>query len=297
MNQTTAFLKRHSLVIGILLMFALTWPIDLANSGVLPIKFPFLVYLFLGWGFGIASVIMTGLTLGKDGVITLLKRFLIWRVGWKWYLAPFLLAPALIVGGVYLNAALTGVPPDFSTVMAYKIFGKSAYLPLFILPFFMVDFIANGEEIGWRGYVLPRLQAKYGALTSTLILGVIWGFWHLPKFLSHWNTVSFVWFMVHTMAISVVYTWLYNSTKGSLLLVTLFHAASNATGVFMPMANTVSSGNMGAYIMYILLELVAAIIIVIATGPQRLSRTESMQVLKQSSALPAQSSQSVSAHM
>jgi len=297
MNQTTAFLKRHSLVIGILLMFALTWPIDLANSGVLPIKFPFLVYLFLGWGFGIASVIMTGLTLGKDGVITLLKRFLIWRVGWKWYLAPFLLAPALIVGGVYLNAALTGVSPDFSTVMAYKIFGKSAYLPLFILPFFMVDFIANGEEIGWRGYVLPRLQAKYGALTSTLILGVIWGFWHLPKFLSHWNTVSFVWFMVHTMAISVVYTWLYNSTKGSLLLVTLFHAATNATGVFMPMANTVSSGNMGAYIIYILLETVAAIIIVIATGPQRLSRTESMQVLKQSSALPAQSSQSVSARM
>jgi membrane protease YdiL (CAAX protease family) len=297
MNQTTAFLKRHSLVIGITLMFALTWPIDLANSGVLPIKFPFLVYLFLGWGFGIASVIMTGLTLGKEAVITLLKRFLIWRVGWKWYLAPFLLAPALIVGGVYLNAALTGVPPDFSTVMAYKIFGKSAYLPLFILPFFMVDFIANGEEIGWRGYVLPRLQAKYGALTSTLILGVIWGFWHLPKFLSHWNTVSFVWFMVHTMAISVVYTWLYNSTKGSLLLVTLFHAASNATGVFMPMANTVSSGNMGAYIMYILLETVAAIIIVIATGPQRLSRTESMQVQEQSSALPSRISQSVSARM
>ena len=297
MNQTTVFLKRHSLVIGILLMFALTWPIDLANSGVLPIKFPFLVYLFLGWGFGIASVIMTGLTLGKDAVITLLKRFLIWRVGWKWYLAPFLLAPALIVGGVYLNAALTGVPPDFSIVMAYKIFGKSAYLPLFILPFFMVDFIANGEEIGWCGYVLPRLQAKYGALTSTLILGVIWGFWHLPKFLSHWNTVSFVWFMVHTMAISVVYTWLYNSTKGSLLLVTLFHAATNATGVFMPMANTVSSGNMGAYVIFILLEMAAAIIIVIATGPERLSRTESMQVLKQSSAQPDQISQSVSARV
>jgi len=297
MNRTTEFLKRHSLVIGILLMFALTWPIDLANSEVLPIKFPFLVYLFLGWGFVFASVIMTGLTLGKDAVITLLKRFLIWRVGWKWYLAPFLLAPALIVGGVYLNAALTGVPPDFSTVMAYKIFGKSAYLPLFILPFFMVDFIANGEEIGWRGYVLPRLQAKYGALTSALILGVIWGFWHLPKYLTHWDTVSFAWFMAHTTIVSVLYTWLYNGTKGSLLLVTLFHAASNATGVFMPMANTVSSGNMGAYVIFILLEMAAAIIIVIATGPERLSRTEPMQVQEQSSALPDQISQSVSARV
>ena len=294
MNTTTAFLKRHSLIIGIALMFALTWPIDLSNAGLLPFNVPFIIYLFLGWGFGIASVIMTGLTLGKVGVISLLKRYLQWRVGWKWYLAPFLLAPALIVGGVYLNAALTGVPPDFSTVMAYKIFGKSAYLPLFILPFFMVDFIANGEEIGWRGYVLPRLQAKYGALSSALIIGVIWGFWHLPKFLTYWDTVSFAWFMAHTTVVSVLYTWLYNGTKGSLLLVTLFHAASNATGVFMPMANTVSSGNMGAYIIFILLEMAAAIIIVIATGPARLSRTEPMQEQAPSLTLSSQVSQSVS---
>jgi membrane protease YdiL (CAAX protease family) len=294
MNTTNAFLKRHSLVIGIALMFLLTWPIDLANAGLMPFKVPFILYLVLGWGFGVASLIMTGLTLGKVGVISLLKRYLQWRVGWKWYLVPFLLAPALIVGGVYLNAALTGVPPDFSTVMAYKIFGKSAYLPLFILPFFMVDFIANGEEIGWRGYVLPRLQAKYGALTSALILGVIWGLWHLPKFLTHWDTVSFAWFMAHMLVSSVVYTWLYNGTKGSLLLVTLFHAASNATGLFMPSANTISNENLSAYIIFVLLEAAAAIIIVIATGPERLSRTGSMQVQEQASVLPDQIPQSVS---
>jgi membrane protease YdiL (CAAX protease family) len=161
----------------------------------------------------------------------------------------------------------------------------------------MADFIANGEEIGWRGYVLPRLQAKYGALTSALILGVIWGFWHLPKYLTHWDTVAFAWFMVHTTMVSVLYTWLYNGTKGSLLLVTLFHAASNATGVFMPMANTVSSGNMGAYIIFILLEMAAAIIIVIVTGPERLSRTEPMQVQEPSSFLPEQISRSISARV
>lgn len=278
MNKINAFLKHHSLVIGILLMFVLTWPIDLANSRILPFKVPFLLYLFLGWGFGVASVIMTGLTLGKDSVISLLKRYLQWRVGWKWYLAPFLLAPALIVAGVYINAALTGVRPDFSTVMAYQIFGKSAYLPFFILPFFLIDLISNGEEIGWRGYVLPRLQAKYSALTSTLILGVIWGFWHLPKFLSHWNVVSFAWFMVHTMATAVLFSWLYNGTRGSLLLTALFHAASNTTGLFMPMANTVSSAGMGAYIAYVLLEVAAAFIIVVANSPARLSRTEEKQM-------------------
>ena len=278
MKGFTVFLKRYSLVIGISLMFLLTWPIDLANSGLLPLKVPFVLYLFLGWGFGVASVIMTGLSLGKEGVISLLKRYLQWRVGWKWYLAAMLLSPASIVGGVYLNAALTGVPPDFSTVMAYNIFGESAYLPLFILPFFIIDFLANGEEIGWRGYVLPRLQVKYGALTSSLILGVIWGFWHLPKYLSHWSTVSFSWFMVHTMAVSILYTWLYNGTRGSLLLVTLFHASSNTAGVFVPMANTVSGENMGAYIIFVLLEVVVAIMITVITGTARLSPTEPKQV-------------------
>ena len=65
MKQLTEFLKRYSLVIGIILMFLLTWPIDLANWGIVPIQFPFIVYLFLGWGFIFASVIMTGLTSAK----------------------------------------------------------------------------------------------------------------------------------------------------------------------------------------------------------------------------------------
>jgi membrane protease YdiL (CAAX protease family) len=294
MNRTTAFLKRYSLVIGIVLMFALTWPIDLANWGIVPIQFPFIVYLFLGWGFIFASVIMTGLTLGKDGVVALLKRYVQWRVGWKWYLAAFLLKPSLIVLAVYINAALVGVPPDFSTVMAHKIFGRAAYLPLFILPFFLVDLISNGEEIGWRGYVLPRLQAKYSALTSTLILGVIWGFWHLPRYLSHWNTVSFAWFLVHALAYAVILTWLYNNTKGSLLLVAISHASSNTAGLFMPMANTVSRENMGAYIIFVLLEVITAVMIIIVTGPERFSRTEPVQAQAPSPTLSSQVSQSVS---
>lgn len=294
MKQFTELLKRHSLVIGIILMFLLTWPIDLANSGIVPIQFPFIVYLFLGWGFIFASVIMTGLTLGKDGVVALLKRYVQWRVGWQWYLAAFLLAPSLIVLAVYINAALVGVPPDFSTVMAHKIFGGAAYLPLFILPFFLVDLISNGEEIGWRGYVLPRLQAKYSALTSTLILGVIWGFWHLPKYLSHWNAVSFAWFMVHAMAYAVILTWLYNNTKGSLLLVAISHASSNTAGLFMPMANTVSGENMSAYIIFVLLQVITAVMIIIVTGPERFSRTEPVQAQAPSPTLSSQVSQSVS---
>jgi membrane protease YdiL (CAAX protease family) len=278
MNQTKAFLKRHSLVLGIALMFLLTWPIDLANNGLMPFQVPFIVYIFLGWGIVFASIIMTGLTLGKEGVVTLLKRYLLWRVGWKWYLTVFLLPAALVIPAVYINAALTGVAPDYSTVMAHKIFGASANLLLFILPWFLYEIVTNGEEIGWRGYVLPRLQAKHSALISTLILGVIWGFWHLPKFLPDFDMVHFAWFMVHVMAMSVILTWIYNGTRGSLLLVVLYHASINTVTLFVPIANTQSNANMGSYISYVLLELVTAVIIVIITGPARLSRTQPKQV-------------------
>jgi membrane protease YdiL (CAAX protease family) len=277
MNQSGGFLKRYSLLIGIILMFLFTWPIDLANSGILPIQVPFAVYIFLGWGFIIASVLMTGLTIGKEGVTSLLKRYLHWRVGWQWYLMAFGLLPVLWIAGVYLYAALVRLPPDFSTIMAYDIFGQSANLPLFVVPFFLIDIITNGEEIGWRGYSLPRLQTKYSALTSTLILGVVWGFWHLPKFLSNFNATALTWFMVHIIAFAVILTWLYNGTRGSLLLVAICHAASNTVNIFLPVANTTSGENMGAYITIVLLEAVTAIIVTIIAGPARLSRTEQMQ--------------------
>lgn len=278
MNTSTNFLKRHSLVIGVILMFLFTWPIDLANSGILPIKVPFAVYITLGWGFIFASLIMTGLALGRDAVIALLKRFLIWRVEWKWYLAAFLLYPAIFVSAVLLNAAYTQTPIDFTTVMAHKIFGASANLPMFILPFFIFDALTNGEEMGWRGYVLPRLQAKHSALVSSLILGVIWGLWHIPKFLAPGNASSFTLFMVKILAEAVLYTWLYNNTKGSLLLTTISHAAGNTAGAFLPMANTVSGSNTGVLIIAIAIEILVAVVVTVIAGSARLSRTEPMQV-------------------
>ena len=286
MQQVTGFLKRHSLVIGIILMFALTWPIDLAYLGLLPFKAPFIVYIFLGWGFGIASLIMTGLTFGKAGVIALLKRFLIWRVGWKWYLAAFLLISSLQFGSILLSAAVSQTPLDFSTVYAYKIFGPSVNLALLIVPFFLFDAIANGEEIGWRGYVLPRLQAKHSALVSSLIVGVIWGLWHLPKHLPHWDTVSFLFFMVAMLARAVLYTWLYNNTKGSLLLTTLFHASGNTGGIVLPVVTTAANGNIYILVIQTLVEVTAAILVIMLAGPERLSRTEREQAQISPSILP-----------
>jgi membrane protease YdiL (CAAX protease family) len=270
----TLFLKRHSLVYGIILMFLLTWPVDLANSRVLPIQFPLVVYLFLGWGFVLASLIMTRITLGQSAVIALLNQYLIWRIHWKWYLTAFLLFPAIFTLAVLLNAAFTQSLVDFNGVFAHKIFGESANLPLLILPFFLFDFISNGEEMGWRGYVLPRLQAKHSTVVSSLILGLIWGFWHLPKYMAPGNTGSFGWMMVKMLADAVIYTWLYNKTSGSLLLTTIMHTAGNTAGVFLPMANTRSGEQMDVYVLAVVIEIIFAFLFATVSGLKRLSKNE-----------------------
>jgi len=270
-------LKRHSLILGILLMFLFTWPIDLSNAGVLPFQVPFAVYIFLGWGFIFASLIMTGLTLGKEGVISLLKRYLIWRVDWKWYLVAFFLIPALNYLAILLNAWMTKSPVDFSNVLAYEIFGPSANLVLLVIPFFLFDAIANGEEMGWRGYVLPRLQANYSALTASLILAAIWAFWHVPKFVTHWNTITFLWFTVDVIAKAILMTWMFNNTRGSLLLVTLFHASFNTAGLLLPVANNLTDTNMNMRAIISILEIIVAVIVVMYAGAERLSRTEAVQ--------------------
>src|SRR6266508_2120231 len=125
MKQFTELLKRHSLAIGIILMFLLTWPIDLSNSGFLPFQVSPALAIFVGYGLVFASLIMTRLTLGKEGVSALLKRFLIWRVERKWYLVAFLLMPSMQFASVLLSAIVRQTPIDFSTVYAYKIFGPS----------------------------------------------------------------------------------------------------------------------------------------------------------------------------
>lgn len=126
------FLQNHSLVIGVVLMFICTWIIDLANSGVLNIQDPFAIYITLGWGFIFVSLTMTGLTLGKQ-VVTLLKRYVLWRVRWKWFLV-----------GVCSYAVWNHQPLDFSSVIAHDILGTNVNLSRFVIPFFVSEILTNG---------------------------------------------------------------------------------------------------------------------------------------------------------
>jgi len=237
MRHLPDLLRRHSLSVGVVLMFALTWPLDLAVAaearGWLPFDFPNGIELLVGYGFVLAAILMTALTLGRAGVSALLRRYLIWRAGPSWYgvvlFGPF----AVDLAAVWLYAALRGSVPGVGPVLAHRLFGPSANLALYVLPFFLFDAVTNGEEIGWRGYLLPRLQARHSALLASLITGVIWALWHVPKFLVPGNAVPFGAYLLETIAKAILFTWVYNNTRGSLLLATLFHAAINTAGVFL----------------------------------------------------------------
>jgi uncharacterized protein len=144
--------------------------------------------------------------------------------------------------------------------------------------FSVVPGSALGEEIGWRGYVLPRLQSRMSALSAALLIAPLWGLWHLPLWLTGdpvKTPTFFVPFVGGVFALSVITTWVYNSTGGSLLMVVLLHATFN-----LPITLTIDDLGTGATVpvlFYWGLMVVAAIVVVIWAGPEHLSRKRKKQ--------------------
>jgi membrane protease YdiL (CAAX protease family) len=284
LSQLLGLLKRYPVLAGFILMFACTWPIDLwaaANSHglLLSLPIPPILPLFVGYGFVVASLIMTGIISGWAGIRALLRQFLVWRVGLPWYGVVLFGFAVIDLAAIALHVLLGGAVPDFTQPFARQIVGPSFNLWVALPLFFLIQVFTNGEEIGWRGYALPKLQARHGALIASLIIGVIWAFWHVPKFLTAGSAqdYSFWLYLLDTIALAILFTWVYNNTKSSLLLVTLFHAALNTSAVFLPIIPA-AIGDVRPTLIAIGLHCLAAIIVVIVTGPARLSRSQKAPV-------------------
>jgi membrane protease YdiL (CAAX protease family) len=175
-----------------------------------------------------SAILVAALIGGTTEIRRLLSGWTRWKVSWVWYLAAFsmILIP-LIVAIVYM---VIGNPVEGLQ--------SGATLGAFLSSLLMA-FLAGpiSEETGWRGFVLPRLQAKYNALVSSLILGFFWAFWHLPFYLtpgssSQGNFPLFI-FVPIVFALTILFTWVYNNTKGSLLLTMLMHFSFNSTSIFL----------------------------------------------------------------
>jgi membrane protease YdiL (CAAX protease family) len=251
--------KRHAIAVGLLLIFACTWAIDLTLAaqarGWLPPILPEWLALCTGYAFIIATLLATFLTAGTEGVRRLLRRFLIWRVHPIWY-ALVLLGPVVIALTAILLAVAVGAPiPDFSQPFVRRVIGVDPSLSLLVvaLIWLLFEIATNGEEIFWRGYLLPKLLARYNPLLASLTLGVFWALWHLPKFAmggvaAAAHAYPFWLLALNIIAESILFTWLYQHTQGSLLLATLFHAAINTAFVCLPVSVDEPSGALPFYL-------------------------------------------------
>jgi membrane protease YdiL (CAAX protease family) len=169
----------------------------------------------------VAAFVVTTLTGGRPAVGQLLRRLVQWRVGVGWYLLVLLGIPLMELLGAF--AVLGTVPLDDLAQNWPVIF--TGYLPAVL---YVAIFTGMGEEPGWRGFALPRLQERHGPLLATAFLSVLWAMWHLPNVLfGGWTGLSFSLWLAGTVASAFIYTWVYNRTGGSILLAALLHGAIN----------------------------------------------------------------------
>jgi membrane protease YdiL (CAAX protease family) len=132
--------------------------------------------------------------------------------------------------------------------------------------------------VAWRGFALPRLQARYGALAATVLLAIPGALLHAPYFFengdSFYTQIGPVWFTAFTVALVLVYTWVFNSSRGSLLIVTLLHASQNAW------ANLLSDNSPRPFHFTVALIAVTAMALVLIYGPRKLSRAPKVTVVE-----------------
>jgi membrane protease YdiL (CAAX protease family) len=268
---TQSLIHRHPLISFFALTYAIAWslwaPLVVFRDSI-PGPLGFVLGLLGTLVPSVLGLLFVALLRGRSGVRTLLGRLLKGRIGLRWYLAV-LAVTMLVPLGLAISVLLGGDTPVVNTT----IFGV-----LFLFAFHIFPGSAMGEELGWRGFVLPRMQARHSALTASLVIGILWGSWHLPLWLTGTEThpISlFAPFVVAVIASSVMCTWMYNSTGGSLLLIVFFHAAINLpiTVLISPLGDRMAQ----PFLIYVALMIIVAVAVVMATGPEHLSRTDRKQ--------------------
>ena len=272
-------------------LLVLAWILGMApllavNAGLLPAAFDQIG----AFSASLAAIILAAIEGRRGGVRELLGRFLIWRVGLQWWAFALLSTIIPSVLGLYLFQMLGGPAVDWSDLKPI-----TSVIPMIIL---LTILAGMGEEFGWRGFLLPRLQARHNALVSSIYVGLTWGAWHAPLFFTkgttqyQWITegggelvTAIVGYTVFCVAWAVQYTWLFNNTRGSVLLASVLHGAGNAwIGGYI----NVYRSDFGGILTFTAVMVVVSIIIALLAGATHLSRTNKRNVLAPESMSPVE---------
>lgn len=254
--------KSHELLFFFLIAFAWSW----------------FFWLLEMWGlnlyvapFGpfVAAFLLTFMNDGEAGVKELLKKGFDPRIKGVWYIPILVLMPSIAGFSLFAAWLSEGIIPEMAILSQ----------PWLVLWNFIYIFFLGGpleEEFGWRGYALPRLQMRHSAFVSSVVLGIVWAFWHLPLNLMAQSPGPqyeaaigiFLGSIVTMVFLSLLFTWIYNNTSGSVFAALIFHTMINlSTYVVFPVFETQTGP-----LYYLISVTAAAIIISIVFGPKRLIR-------------------------
>ena len=230
-------IRAHPIAAYFILAYGASWLLLALLYGLLRLPAA-LVILLQTAGPTVAALMVAGATGGRTAIGELVSRVRIWRVGVRWY--------ALAVVGLPVACIVVSlvVPGGVDAFRAASL----GQIPVMFLVYLIVGWLSGPlfEEPGWRGFALPRMQARMGPLYATLALGVLWAAWHVPQFvIPEWadqnggsDAVTVVLFLVMVVAIAPLLTWVFNHTKGSLLLAMLTHSSINASLSMLPTGST-----------------------------------------------------------
>jgi membrane protease YdiL (CAAX protease family) len=252
--------RRFSLVLFFLLAFLFPWLIwgtklFQARFGLTsPLPQPLAFWI----GLNLATYIAAWFSGGLPAIRDLINRIIRWRVHPVWYICAFFLTGIISLIAISLHAAFGGHIQTGGNLEVLNL------IPSFL---FQVFFFLLTEESAWRGFALPRLQVRFNSLNASLILGLIWGFWHVPLFFmpgSFQSTISFPGFILSTLAMSVLTTWIYNHSHGSVLITAIFHAATDMTIA----SSHVMTGDIRLFWIFVAVQWLAALTIITLSGKE-----------------------------
>jgi membrane protease YdiL (CAAX protease family) len=246
------------------LAYAFSWaigiPLALQKQHLIKPLIPYWTHYLIGFGPMLAALLVSWHTHGSAGLRRLGQRIFAWKVHPGWWLVACL--PLIFGFAVILFLNLVGDSnisiADLGTVHFLPPLGLGA-LFLWIFTFGL------GEETGWRGFALPRLQQHHNALKATSILAVCWALWHLPQFFYLFPLDIALGWAIGLFAGAIVFTWLFNSTHGSIPVVAVFHGC----------VNYISSANIDNIIPAATISvsvMVWAVIVILFYKPENLSK-------------------------
>ncbi len=271
-NQLVQFFVLTFLFSWLMWLPGTLYTYQIINPGQFVIELVKIMNLVGGIGPSLIAFILTFKNEGKHGAKQLFNRVLKVKLGY-WYLPIFLIIPVLLVLAHILNMILFGASFPQTGLLS-----EPWWIPVVFLVFFILQF---SEEFGWRGYALDRLQSRWDAFVSSLIIGVLWAIWHLPMFLSNGfphfeNHLPFGQLFITLITASIIITWLQNNCKGSLVPAFIIHSFINFSGEVLPLIekNKEAVGDYTAWMIVNVLLIITSIFILIVWGKKNLMRKQ-----------------------